>query len=58
MSGYAQPILDDQGGLDPHVDLLEKPFTAATLLTRVRQAIDSRGEPGAGEDSPDLICRT
>ena len=27
MSGYAQPILDTQGALDPHSDLLEKPFS-------------------------------
>ncbi len=45
MSGYAQPVLDTQGALDPGVDLLEKPFTETTLLTRVRQAIDNRGQP-------------
>jgi len=46
MSGYAQPVLDTQGALDPSVDLLEKPFSENTLLTRVRHAIDGdRGEP-------------
>jgi len=39
MSGYAQAVLDTQGALDTHVDLLEKPFTEATLLSRVHQAI-------------------
>jgi CheY-like chemotaxis protein len=41
MSGYAQPILDTHGVLAGQIDLLEKPFTEATLLTRVRRAIDN-----------------
>ena len=45
MSGYAQQVLDTQGAIDPNVDLLEKPFSAATLLTRVRQAILNGGVP-------------
>jgi len=48
MSGYAQPVLDTQGALDPDVDLLEKPFTQPTLLTRVRRTIDN----GSGPDNP------
>jgi PAS domain S-box-containing protein len=40
MSGYAQPVLDTQGALDPDVELLEKPFSEASLLSRVRQVID------------------
>jgi len=40
MSGYAQPILDTQGALDPHSDLLEKPFAESTLLIRVQRAMD------------------
>jgi PAS domain S-box-containing protein len=39
MSGYAQPILDTQGALDPHSDLLEKPFSESTLLNRVQRAM-------------------
>jgi PAS domain S-box-containing protein len=35
MSGYAQPILASQGRLDPHVTLLDKPFTETELLTKV-----------------------
>jgi PAS domain S-box-containing protein len=42
MSGYAQPILDTQGALDPQSDLLEKPFSESTLLTRVQRAMDGR----------------
>jgi len=41
MSGYAQPILDTHGTFAGQIDLLEKPFTEATLLTRVRRAIDN-----------------
>jgi CheY-like chemotaxis protein len=46
MSGYTQQVLDTQGALDPDVDLLEKPFSAAILLNRVRQAIMTGGAPG------------
>jgi signal transduction histidine kinase/ActR/RegA family two-component response regulator len=45
MSGYAQPILDTHGALAGQIDLLEKPFTEATLLTRVRRAIDNGNHP-------------
>jgi hypothetical protein len=46
MSGYAQPILDSHGVPALSIDILEKPFTEASLLARVRQAIDE-GLPGA-----------
>ena len=49
MSGYAQPAPGSQQTAGPPAGLLEKPFTAAALLTRVRQALDNRGEPGAGQ---------
>jgi PAS domain S-box-containing protein len=39
MSGYAQPILDTHGIPSPSYDILEKPFTEAALLTRVRTAL-------------------
>jgi PAS domain S-box-containing protein len=45
MSGYAQPILHAQGVLDADVDLMEKPYSASTMLARVQQALD-RGERG------------
>lgn len=41
MSGYAQAVLDDQGALASDVDLLEKPFTENTILSRVRQVLDN-----------------
>jgi signal transduction histidine kinase/ActR/RegA family two-component response regulator len=45
MSGYAQPILDTHGAFANQLDLLEKPFSEATLLTRVRRAIDNDTQP-------------
>jgi FixJ family two-component response regulator len=45
MSGYAQPVLDTHGAFADQIDLLEKPFTEATLLTRVRHAIDNGTHP-------------
>jgi PAS domain S-box-containing protein len=42
ISGYAQPILDAQGVLLPGYDILEKPFTEAGLLSRVRKALGAR----------------
>jgi two-component system, cell cycle sensor histidine kinase and response regulator CckA len=47
MSGYAQTVLGAEGALNPDVDLLEKPFSEATLLTCVRQAIDRPAPGGA-----------
>jgi len=41
MSGYAQDIIVHHGVVDPGLDLLEKPFTSAGLLERVRAALDS-----------------
>jgi signal transduction histidine kinase/CheY-like chemotaxis protein len=51
MSGYAQPILDTHGALADQIDLLEKPFSEATLLTRVRRAIDNGAHPTASAPS-------
>jgi PAS domain S-box-containing protein len=41
MSGYAQPVLASSGSLDPGVRLIEKPFSASGLLTKVRKALDA-----------------
>ncbi|GAA3277459.1 PAS domain S-box protein [Dactylosporangium vinaceum] len=41
MSGYAQPILASQGTLDPGIILVEKPFTEAGLLDRIRAVLDT-----------------
>jgi PAS domain S-box-containing protein len=39
MSGYSRPILDSHGVPSPRFDILQKPFTEAALLGRVRHAI-------------------
>jgi PAS domain S-box-containing protein len=45
MSGYAQPVLASQGTMDEGVILVEKPFTEAGLLAKVRSLLD--GPPAA-----------
>jgi PAS domain S-box-containing protein len=40
MSGYAQPVLATQGRLDGDVDLIEKPFSATSILERAGQLLD------------------
>jgi DNA-binding response OmpR family regulator len=52
MSGYAQPILDTHGIPSPHYDILEKPFTEAALLTRVRRALIRPAPAPAASPSP------
>jgi PAS domain S-box-containing protein len=44
MSGYAQPVLASQGRLDRDVNLIEKPFTAAALITKAGQILNSHAE--------------
>ena len=39
MSGYARG-LGSAGGLDPSIQLIEKPFTAHALLTKTRQVLE------------------
>ncbi len=41
MSGYARGVGPIAGGLEPGTNLLEKPFSAHTLLTRTRQLLDA-----------------
>ena len=42
MSGYADDVIVHQGVLDAGVDLLQKPFTVQTLLSRVREVLGRR----------------
>jgi hypothetical protein len=44
MSGYARGLVSIAGGLDPGLHLIEKPFTAQTLLTRTRQLLEVHAE--------------
>ena len=41
MSGYTADALGRRGLLDPGVELIEKPFTAVALLSRVRATLDA-----------------
>jgi hypothetical protein len=40
MSGYARPVLASQGSLEPHVALVEKPFSEAELLSQAAQVLN------------------
>ena len=40
MTGYSRNAIVHQGRLDPGVELLQKPFTAAALAERVRQILE------------------
>jgi PAS domain S-box-containing protein len=42
MSGYTQGLLSSQGVIEPGINLIEKPFTEASLLARLRAIIRSR----------------
>jgi DNA-binding response OmpR family regulator len=52
MSGYAEPILDAQGLAAQGMDLVEKPFTEATLLARVRKAVGGAQIPRPRDEPP------
>jgi CheY-like chemotaxis protein len=42
MSGYAQPVLASQGRLDPEVHLIDKPFSATSIIERAGQILNGR----------------
>jgi len=46
MSGYAQPVLASQGRLGRDVHLIEKPFSAATLIAEAGQVLSGRSREG------------
>ena len=43
MSGYTEGLLGAQGVLAPGINLIEKPFTEAALLTKLRETLLARG---------------
>jgi PAS domain S-box-containing protein len=45
MSGYTSDILAQNGGMDTGIHFLEKPFSASSLVTKVRQVIN-QNRPG------------
>jgi CheY-like chemotaxis protein len=44
MSGYAQPVLASQGRLDPDVNLIEKPFSAAAIIEKAGRLLNGQFE--------------
>jgi len=47
MSGYTDDAIVHRGVIAPGIELLEKPFTPATLTRRVRDVLDQPGRPAA-----------
>jgi two-component system, cell cycle sensor histidine kinase and response regulator CckA len=43
MSGYTDHAVAHRGVLDPEMEFLQKPFTAATLTRKVREILDVLG---------------
>jgi two-component system, NtrC family, sensor kinase len=46
MTGYSRNAIVHQGRLDPGVSLIQKPFSQASLASRIRAILDSRPAPG------------
>jgi len=42
MSGYTEGLLSAQGVIEPGINLIEKPFTEASLLTKLRDILRAR----------------
>jgi CheY-like chemotaxis protein len=42
MSGYAENVIAHHGKLDPGVSLLQKPFSPAALVHKIRDILDAR----------------
>ena len=40
-SGYADDAILRQGGLDPDIPMIQKPFRSGMLLQKVREVLDS-----------------
>jgi PAS domain S-box-containing protein len=50
MSGYTRGVLDSKGIAAGEINLIQKPFTEESLLTRLRQVIASEDQVIASED--------
>jgi hypothetical protein len=62
MSGYAQPVLASQGRLDPDVNLIDKPFSAAAIIEKAGRLLNGQfdgfrtikpAEPPSRDDRPE-----
>jgi len=51
MSGYTHGLLSSQGALEPGISLIEKPFSEAPLLHKIREVLDPR-QPAAAPSQP------
>jgi signal transduction histidine kinase/ActR/RegA family two-component response regulator len=49
ITGYSAHAIARNGMLEPHVNLLTKPFTLAQLAERIRAVLDARGDLPAGK---------
>jgi DNA-binding response OmpR family regulator len=52
MSGYAEPVLTENGTLPDGVTLVEKPFTSRELLDRIRAVLQPAGTPAEPSPAP------
>ena len=51
-SGYAEGVLTHEGKLDPGVNLLQKPYSADVLSSRIRHLLRRRRQQFAVPDQP------
>jgi len=42
MTGYSRNAIVHHGRLDPHIEMIQKPFTEAALAARIREVLDRR----------------
>ena len=45
MTGYSQTGIEQQGRIDPDIELIEKPFRSEDLIARVRRMLDATAGP-------------
>jgi CheY-like chemotaxis protein len=58
MSGYAAPLMTEQGLLEPGVTVVGKPFNKRDLLAAVGETLQRRPGPSPVLHTPDHLVRT